>query len=56
MIKNLKHFLIGMISIAVFSLTIAGCGNTWTGVKKDAKKAGDAIEDSYDKTKKKLED
>jgi len=56
MIKKLKCLFVGMITIAVFSLMIAGCGSTWTGVKKDAKEAGEAIEDSYEKTKKKLED
>jgi predicted small secreted protein len=54
--EKLKYFLFGIVFLFIFSLAIAGCSNTWTGIKKDTKKAGEAIEDTYEKTKKKLED
>ncbi len=54
--EKLNSFLIGIVFLSVFSLAIAGCSNTWTGIKKDTRKAGEAIEDTYEKTKKKLED
>ena len=56
MTKKLKSLFVGIVAIAVFSLTIAGCSNTWKGLKKDTKKAGNAIEKAYKKTKKKIED
>ena len=54
--EKLKYFFIGTAFLFIFSLAISGCSNTWTGIKKDTKKAGEAVEDTYEKTKKKLED
>ena len=56
MTKKLKSWFVGIDAMAAFSLLIAGCSNTWKGLKKDTKKAGDAIEKAYKKTKKKIED
>lgn len=50
----MKKLIIGA-SAAVLALVLSGCGDTWTGVKKDTgdnmEKAGKAIEQAGEKVK-----
>ncbi len=56
MIENkLKQFFIGLVFLSVVFFMAGGCSNTWKGVKKDSEKVGEAIEDTYENAKKKLE-
>ena len=51
---NTSKFLIAMMALLVI-LTMAGCGDTWRGLKKDASEnieaAGEAIEKAGKKIK-----
>ena len=54
--EKLKYFLSGIVFLVIFSVATLGCSNTWKGIKKDTQKAGETIEDTYQETRKKLED
>jgi hypothetical protein len=47
---------IGVFAAAVFAIALAGCGDTWSGLKKDTGDNMEAVGESMEKTGKEIKE
>lgn len=53
---NMTRNPLALLAALALSLTLAGCGNTWTGVKEDTKRAGQATGKGIEKAGEKIQE